>query len=341
MTVNGLLRSVLETFDAQGWRNRDGAAAAVVRALEATTDMTRLESAIGRALPADWLVVNSVSRRSAGGILARALANRRSLVPQMPAVPMPSAEIVIITALPLERHAVERHFILTTQVAGPLGTIYTKGCIGAPNGPTAVTVQTGQGNTTAGVETERALSLFHPKVLLFVGVAGALKSQQLGTVIAAEFVYDYSHLSEEHDGLKSRAKTHESSYGALQTAHAVARSGEWRRRRKRPLGGWPSSTTPDAVVKPIAAGPRLVKAAGGPTAAWLSRIANDAVAVEMEGWGVLEAAFAHRGVESLVVLGLSDHLSDKGEASDLEWQPAAAANAAAFAIDVALRLLHR
>jgi hypothetical protein len=43
----------------------------------------------------------------------------------------------------------------------------------------------------------------------------------------------------------------------------------------------------------------------------------------MEGYGFLQAAYVNAGVGALVVRGISDLLSDKGEDNDDVWQPAA------------------
>lgn len=339
------LVAVLDAFTALGYRNAAGAAQAVAAALPLAAQSDDAAASIGRVLPADWLAVHSITRGNAGAALARALEREFDRMPDddISSSPeqqkeAPVVDLVFVTALGLEHQAVRAHLARPHETHSARGTVYTHGTLGA-HGPGAAVLQTGQGNAAAAAETERALALFSPRAVMFVGVAGGLKSNPLGTVIAAEHVYDYGHAAEDADRDRGRIKTHPSSYRAVQAAQASARSAEWMARRVEPPGGWPDEVDPTALVKPIAAGSRLVRVSDGHTAQWIADLCNDAAAVEMEGWGFLQAAYAHPGIDAIVIRGLSDRLGDKGSEHDDRWQPAAAANAAAFAVDVALRLL--
>lgn len=336
------LAAVLDALTALGHRNTAGAASAVAAALPAAAASRDPAAAIGRALPADWLAVHRTNRGDAGTALAQVLAPELAAAAASAGQPEepgpPAAELVVVTALGLEHQAVQAHVTDASEITSAIGTVYTLGDLGT-NGPRVALLQTGQGNAPAAVETERALALFAPRAVMFVGVAGGLKNNPLGTVVAADDVYDYSHVAEDPDRDRSRIKTLRASHRAVQAAQASARGGGWLSRRVEPATGWPDTAEPSAVVKPIAAGPRLVRVSDGPTAQWIADHANDAAAIEMEGWGFLQAAYAHPGCDALVVRGLSDRLGDKNAVQDDRWQPAAAANAAAFAVDVALRLL--
>jgi hypothetical protein len=74
------------------------------------------------------------------------------------------------------------------KVASTQGTIYE---CGAFEDWEIAVAETGQGNTRAAVEVDRAVSTFEPDCLLFVGVAGGLKDVALGNVVAATKVCGY------------------------------------------------------------------------------------------------------------------------------------------------------
>ena len=65
----------------------------------------------------------------------------------------------------------------------------------------------------------------------------------------------------------------------------------------------------------------------------VGKYASDAVAVEMEGIGFLEAAYLHPGLDALVIRGISDLLI-KTQADEEYWQPIASRHAAAFAVEL-------
>ncbi|MEU5893518.1 nucleosidase [Streptomyces sp. NPDC047461] len=240
---------------------------------------------------------------------------------------------VVITALGVESQAVVEHF---TPGSRPLreadGTVYEIGTFHGDHGPwTVPLVEAGQGNTSAGIELDRAVRVFAPEVVLFVGIAGGVKDVALGDVVAADAVYDYERGKDTKDGFVPRIKTKSSSHRLLQYARTAARQKAWTARvRPAPASGPP----PRSLVAPIAAGGKVVGHDRSRTAELLRAHCGDAVAVEMEGYGFLHGAYLNPQVGALVVRGVSDLLNDKGEENDRTEQPRAARHAAAFAFEL-------
>jgi hypothetical protein len=115
-------------------------------------------------------------------------------------------------------------------------------------------------------------------------------------------------------------------------ALAMRKRNEWRARVSVAL----RKTKPNLLVDPIAAGEKVVASQRSETAKFIKKQYSDAVAVEMEGRGFLEAAYVQSTV-AVVIRGISDLLSKKHAADKKGWQKKAAATASA----VAFEMLHK
>jgi nucleoside phosphorylase len=245
----------------------------------------------------------------------------------------PKRKAVILTALELELRAL--HVLLTDlrRVVHEAGTVYHVGRLETASASWEIpTVAVGAGNPGAAAEAERAITRWHPEFVLFVGVAGGIKGVELGDVVAATEVYGY-HAGKALDEFKPRPDVWKSAYGLVSQARAAALEENWQARIVGPTGGWPK-----AIVEPIAAGEQVVASTRSATYLFIREAYSRAVAVEMEGAGFLRAAYGNQQVEALVVRGISDMLGDKEQADQDGWQPVAAGNAAAFAIEILANL---
>lgn len=248
--------------------------------------------------------------------------------------PRGRADVVVLTALEVEYRAVRAHLREVRTLAPERGSLFEVGWFRGGTAERAVAIHmTGPGNPAAAVTADRAVALFAPRAVLFVGVAGGRKDVALGDVVAAESVYDYETGKDTERAFLPRMKTHPCAYGLVQLARLVAAADDWQRRT-----GADGDERPRAHVKPIAAGGAVLAHHRSGTGRRLAVSAGDAVAVEMEGFGFLTGAHLDRRAEALVVRGISDLLDDKGAEHDGRWQPRAARNAAAFAFELIDRM---
>ncbi len=238
-----------------------------------------------------------------------------------------SAEIVILTALPVEYNAVRAHLTDLVEYVHPKGTIYECGVLGTSPRLTCAVCEIGAHNVTAARETERAIEFFQPRVAVFVGVAGGLKDVNVGDVVAATKIYGYES-GKANDEFSPRPEVRAVSYPLEQRCKAQARAGAWRERIIEGFG------EPNAFVAPIAAGASVVASTKSELFKFIRRNYGDALAVEMEGHGFADAVRACHPVLCLLVRGISDLVDGKSEADEGGSQPRASRNAAAFAFDV-------
>lgn len=240
---------------------------------------------------------------------------------------------VVLTAIPVEFNAVCAHLRDCQEEPHENGNIYQRGRLEADDGTWDVlVVQTGASNQQAAWQTERALHHFQPSVALFVGVAGGLKDVAVGDVVAATKVYGYES-GKASTSFESRPEVGRSSHALERRANAEANTGRW---RARIIGNVPRRP-PCAIVGPIASGEKIVADTRSALHEMLRKQFSDALAVEMEGLGFLNAAHAHPNLQALVVRGISDCIDGKAEADASGSQEQAARHASAFAFEVLAR----
>jgi nucleoside phosphorylase len=245
--------------------------------------------------------------------------------------------VVFITALPVEHKAIELYLENKSELVHETGTIYTLGNF-LSNGKEwkIALAQIGMGNIAAASETERAIHFFKPSYIFFVGVAGGIKDVEKGDVVAATKIYGY-HSGKAGKTFQPRPNIGQSSYLLTQRAQVVSRNETWLNR----LNPTPENV-PHAFVGAMAAGEQVVTSKKSETFQLIRQNYSDALAIEMEGYGFLSAAFQHNnaGIHVLVIRGISDLIDDKNNPDpnsinrDKEFQALASKHASAFAFEV-------
>ena len=237
-------------------------------------------------------------------------------------------QAVIITAIQIEFNSTCEHLYDSEEVIGPKGTVYEQGYFNGGDTVWKVGIaQVGAGNVQCCIETERAIDFFQPKFVIFVGIAGGFKDDiTFGDVVVAEKAYHYEFGKIKDGKMLTRPESGKSSYIMLQRAMAVARRDDWKSRIIDKTG----KNNPIAIIKPIAAGEKVIADSRSEIAEMLREHYNDAVAIEMEGYGFYKAIEDNEGVLGLIVRGISDMLDNKED----HFQELACKNASAFAFEV-------
>jgi nucleoside phosphorylase len=237
-----------------------------------------------------------------------------------------------MTALGVEFDEVVKHLTGISDHVHPRGTRYKVGRFDGTHHTWKVAVaEIGPGDAGAAIEVERAVSHFSPDVALFVGVAGAIKDAQIGDVVVARRVYGYQS-GKAGEEFYARPAVFPVAYRLEQLAYAVRRDAAWH------LRAHADHCTPSVHVGPIAAGEVVVSSTKSELYGFIRENYNDALAVEMEGRGFLEAVHRNDDLPALVIRGISDRIHDKTAAADAANQPLAAAHAAAFAFELLAQL---
>jgi nucleoside phosphorylase len=235
----------------------------------------------------------------------------------------------VFTAIGVEYRAFREH-LDAAERREEHGGLYEVGMLAGTDGPWQVALaETGPGSIAAALRLERAVRVFDPEVAIFLGVAGGRKDVKRGDVVVADKIYDYESGKSTQDGFEPRLRTHQPADRLLQWARSVASEDRWQR-RIRPASPKPP---PACHVKPIVTGAKVIAHGQSETALQIGRFAGDAVAVDMEGHGFLEAAYMNPRVDALVIRGISDLLTGKDKRRDDHWQPVASRHAAAFAVE--------
>jgi nucleoside phosphorylase len=244
---------------------------------------------------------------------------------------MPRA--VILTALSVEYLAVRAHLDELREEVHSQGTVYERGRFLAEGQCWDVgIVEVGPGNPGSAVEAERAIAYFSPDVIFFVGVAGGIKDVRIGDVVAATEVYSYE-FGKAGETFQTRPKSRDADYGLEQRARAEARKGDWLKRLAKV-----SDPAPRVFVGPIAAGEKVIASRQSEVFQLLRSHYEDAIAVEMEGFGFLSAVRGHKQVDAIVIRGISDLIDGKAEADGEGSQEIAACHASAFTFQMLSKL---
>jgi len=193
-----------------------------------------------------------------------------------------------------------------------------------------VLVQKGKGLVDIALATERAINHFPAKYIFLVGTAGGIKKVAIGDVVIGTKGYNYEAGRALHKEFRPTPKIRESDQELLELAHLVSQKKNWLQRIN-------NDSIPDSIkviAGPIASGEKVVETNQSIIISTIKRHYQDTIALEMEAYGFLEAAFKHKKVQALIIRSISDLLIDKTKANQQGSRELAATHAAAFAFEV-------
>ena len=250
---------------------------------------------------------------------------------------------LIITTVDHENRAVKAHLSDPEILIGEKDGLYEYGRFSDPAGEWLVVhAITSTGNTDAGLDTREAFYEFgNFQVVMFVGVAGSLKEDiPIGSVVISEHVYNGHSAKVTDTETLGRPHGLPPARELLTAAKALIHLKDWVDLIRAPAdmvlpstADYPCDFPPLAVIKGVVSGEEVVAGDKSQRFALLRSRFNDCGAVEMEGWGVMNAA--HReNTSAIIVRGISDMCAGKDHTRDKLFQPIAAAHAAAFAFSI-------
>jgi nucleoside phosphorylase len=252
-----------------------------------------------------------------------------------------TARVAILTIVEPEFQAVQRQLKADSEVPG---TEFV-----TPN-PTTLDVilakSRDRGNVPAGEATASLLEKFRPEVILVCGIAARIAAidrdaVMLGDVVVPAYLHYAEYVKHSPGKHLRRYAAHEQPATDLRAtlAEPVRRNNGWRESIDvaRPGTGEPEVWTEGGLV----AGERLLDDPGSPLQQAVVEDFSDAVAVDMESFGVARAVHHARtevtyNPRLLVVRGMSDTVSvGKDEDTDNDavrrlWRPYAASVSGAF-----------
>ncbi|MGW0106041.1 MULTISPECIES: 5'-methylthioadenosine/S-adenosylhomocysteine nucleosidase [unclassified Streptomyces] len=226
--------------------------------------------------------------------------------------------VLALTALPLEYTAVRAHVEDREELVSRDGTRAETGHLSGTSWRVALT-ELGTGSDRAAALTTQLVTWLRPEAVLFVGVAGSLKGDVgIGDVVVGTQVYEIHGGKQTPEGFLVRPRALPGSHALEQAARSAVRDMPGVR----------------AHFMPVATGDVVLADAESEIAAFIRRSYNDAGAIEMEGFGALQAAHLNGQVDALVIRGISDradagkHRADASGSQERAAKQAAAVMAA-------------
>jgi nucleoside phosphorylase len=219
---------------------------------------------------------------------------------------------LIISALSVEHQAIVQRLQVEHQVE-PFGAVRVTLKTSSMSVPGIAMPLPETGRINAAIATTEALHLWHPEVILVVGIAGGFESAGVsqGDILVATEILDFEHQRVKDDGAEIRWRSFVASKELMAAAVATSRQDWLHKPHKQPQVHFGPLLSGDKIVASNAFANRL--------RSWRS----DSIGIEMEGSGVASAV-RHSEGKLLMIRGVSD-LADHNKSDTFQGQATGAA----------------
>jgi len=250
---------------------------------------------------------------------------------------------LVVTAIALELDAVRVGLKNLGSVMTSEGVFEFEQFTGSGHEWLVITGECSAGNLPAMGFITTAIRRFGPfEVIIFVGVAGSRKADDapIGSVLVGRHIY-LAETGKYKDGqFQGRARMLYPDKTLLALAQKIARDQLWLARLRPEYGAtratddvYPRPYPPKAILCPIVSVESVSADRDSSLEQHINQTYQDAVGVEMEGYGALYSALSEQ-IPCIVVRGVSDALAGKSAELDKISQPIAAGHAVAFAFEL-------
>jgi len=234
--------------------------------------------------------------------------------------------VLVVTALPIEMKAARAHLKHLGSCRARDGNVFELGQFsGTGDEWLTVVAESGAGNDAAQATVTNAFRDFGPfELAIFVGVAASRKKSDapIGTVVISNQVYSTTNGKYTDGELLTRARVFPADTRLVGLARWVARKERWPERLCPPYSGkspndecYPKPYPPAAIIAPIVSVGAVSADLNSALERQIDHAYQDAVGLEMEGYGAMFAAFSEQ-TPTIIVRGISDMREGKNPELD-------------------------
>jgi nucleoside phosphorylase len=241
--------------------------------------------------------------------------------------------VLILTALDIEYKSVRAYLSRIDEIVLNDGSIFEQGIFTDMNERKHIVYigQTGAGNIHSALSTQKAITRFLPDLIFFVGVAGGIKDVNIGDVVVADKIYTYEFGKDGYEFL-ARPDLGKSSHKIVERARVEARKDNWYDPQVN------RKYLPKVIIGNLCVGEKVIISSKSEVFKNIKKHYNDSTAVEMEGFGFMEAIFRNGNLDAAVIRGISDLIDNKDQINNNSTQKRASKNASAFTFHLISKL---